>query len=503
MAMNKQITRLAVVAILMIAALIVATTYWQTWASAGLADRQDNALVRVAQFTVDRGKIYADDGRLVLATNVKKKVGGQTFYFRKYPHGDLAPHVIGYSTQSRSRAGLERSQNDYLTGANGSLASVTRREFDELKGVTVKGNDLLLSLNVAAQRVAVQQLAGKCGAAAAIEPSTGRILALASSPTFNSNAIEKHFSRITRAKTSACAFSAPLLDRATQGLYPPGSTFKVVTATAALDSHAFTPESVFNDPGYCEEYGKKVSNAGNPDQNGPEAFGNVTLAQGLQHSINSVYCNIGKKIGAGSILDYAKKFGFYAAPDVELPADAQSPSGLYNPTTRKLFDPKHPEYQVDPGRLAFGQERLLVTPLQMAMVAATIANDGVLMKPHLVDEVRSPTGTLVTRIGPHKERRVMSSQTAQQLTAMMVSVVTGGTGTTVQIPGISVAGKTGTAETGVERHYDTWFIAFAPADAPKVAVAVALENQTGFGATTAGPIAKALMEAILKSGSNT
>jgi penicillin-binding protein A len=499
--MNRQITRLAVTAIFLMTALIVATTYWQTWAAAGLADRQDNALVSVAQFTVDRGRIYASDGKVLLATNVKKKVSGQTYYFRKYPNGALAPHVIGYSTQSRSRAGLEQSQNDYLTGANGSLSSVTQRELDELKGVTVKGNDLLLALNAKAQTVAVNQLRGKCGAAVVIEPATGRILTLASSPTFNPNTVEKHFRRVQNAKTSACAYAAPLLDRATQGLYPPGSTFKVVTATAALDTHAFTPDSVFNDPGYCEEYGKHVSNAGNPDQNGPEAFGNVTLAQGLQHSINSVYCNIGKKIGAGSILDYAKKYGFYASPDVELPADAQSPSGLYQ--HHELFRPKHPEYQVDPGRLAFGQERLLVTPLQMAMVAATIANGGVLMKPHLIDEVRTQSGTLVTRVRPHEVRRVMSTQTAQELNAMMVSVVTGGTGTTVQIPGIQVAGKTGTAETGVASKYDTWFIAFAPAEAPKVAVAVALENQTGFGATTAGPIAKALIEAILKSPSNT
>src|SRR6266536_1527439 len=499
--MNKQITRLAVASIVLIAALIVATTYWQTWAEAGLADRQDNAIQRVAQFTIDRGKIYAGDGRVLLATNVAKHVNGQTLYFRRYPNGSLAPHVIGYSTIGRSTAGLERSENDYLTGANGSLASITRKTFDELKGVTVKGNDLLLSLNVQAQRVAVHQLQGKCGAAVAIEPSTGRVLVLASSPTFNPKAIEKNFSAVERLKTSACSFSAPLLDRATQGLYPPGSTFKVVTASAALDSGAFKPDSTFEDPGYCVEYGKHVSNAGNPES--PETFGTVTLAQGLQHSINSVYCNIGKHIGAGKILEYAERYGFYATPDIELPADAQSPSGLYNPRSRKLFKPKHPEYQVDPGRLAFGQERLLVTPLQMAMVAATVANHGVLMQPHLIDEVLDPGGAIVHRVRPHKVRRVISATTARELTQMMESVVTGGTATNLQLSGVRLAGKTGTAETNVNGKYDSWFIAFAPAQAPRVAVAVALENQTGFGATTAGPIAKALVEAILHQKSNT
>jgi peptidoglycan glycosyltransferase len=227
----------------------------------------------------------------------------------------------------------------------------------------------------------------------------------------------------------------------------------------------------------------------------------VTLAQGLQHSINSVFCNIGKHIGAGEILDYAERFGFYATPDLELPADAQSPSGLYR--KHKLFKPKHPEYQVDPGRLAFGQERLLVTPVQMAMVAATVANGGVLMQPHLVDKVVAPNGSVVVRTHPKKVRRVISPRTAQELTQMMESVVTGGTATNLQIPGVRLAGKTGTAETGVNGKYDAWFIAFAPANDPKVAVAVALENQTGFGATTAGPIAKALIEAILRERSNT
>jgi penicillin-binding protein A len=496
---NRQITRLAVAAIVLLSALIVGTTYWQTWAVAGLADRQDNALASVAQFTVDRGKIYAANGRVVLATNVKRKVSGQTYYFRKYPNGYLAPHVVGYSTQSRSRAGLERSENDYLTGANGDLSSVAQNELDKLTGVTVKGNNLELSLNVRAQETTVRQLGGKCGAAVAIQPQTGRILALASSPTYNPNAVENNFSAITRIRTAACSVAAPLLDRATQGLYPPGSTFKVVTAAAALDSGAFKPDSTFYDPGYCEEYGKRVSNAGNPES--PETFGNVTLAQGLQHSINSVFCNIGKRIGAGKILDYGERFGLYASPDIELPADAQSPSGLYR--KHKLFKPKHPQYQVDPGRLAFGQERLLVTPLQMAMVAATVANGGVLMQPHLIDEVTAPGGSVVRRVRPHKVRRVISPTTAQELTQMMESVVTGGTATNVQIPGVRLAGKTGTAETNVNGKYTTWFIAFAPADKPKVAVAVALENQTGFGATTAGPIAKAIVEAILRQRSNT
>jgi penicillin-binding protein A len=495
---NKQVTRLAVAALVLLSALIVGTTYWQTWAVAGLADRQDNNLARVAQFTVDRGRILTSRGRVVLATNVEKKVAGQTYFFRKYPNGYFAPHVIGYSTQSRSRAGLERSQNDYLTGANGNFSSVTQRELDSLKGVTLRGNDLLLSLDPAAQQTAVHQLSGKCGGAVAIEPKTGRILALASSPTYDPNLIEKDFSAITRKRTTGCAFAAPLLNRATQGLYPPGSTFKVVTAAAALDSGAYKPDSQFDDPGYCIEYGKKVSNAGNPES--PESFGRVTLAQGLQHSINSVFCNVGKQIGAGKILEYAKRFGFYATPNLELPADAQSPSGLYR--RHRLFFPRNPATQVDPGRLAFGQESMIASPVQMAMVAATVANHGVLMQPHLIDSVVAPNGKVVHKTKPQEVRRVISPRTAAELTQMMQSVVTGGTATNLITPGLNLAAKTGTAETGVNGKYDSWLIAFAPANNPKVAVAVALENQTGFGATTAGPIAKSIVQAVLGHRSN-
>jgi peptidoglycan glycosyltransferase len=439
----------------------------------------------------------------VLAENVKKTANGQTLFFRRYPSGDFAPHVVGYSTVSRSRAGLEKSENDYLTGANGSLSTLANTAFDQLKGVTVHGNDVVLALNVQAQRTAVNLLRGKCGGAVAIEPATGRVLTLASGPTYNPNAIEKNYAQVMNAKSAACpTYSAPLLNRATQGLYPPGSTFKTVTAAAALDSGKLKLDSTFYDPGYCTEYGKPVSNAGNPET-GPETFGNVSLATGFQHSINSVFCNIGKQIGAGTILDYARKFGFYQEPGLELPLDAQSPSGLYDQKTHKLFLPKHPETQVDPGRLAFGQERLLVTPVQMAMIAATVANGGILMRPHLVDEVRTRDGKLVSRTLPSRLDRAISAQTAQELTQIMESVVTGGTGTAAQIAGVRVAGKTGTAEIGIRGRYVAWFIAFAPADHPRVAVAVAIENATGFGGQVAAPIAKALMEAILGRKANT
>jgi len=494
--MNRQITKLAVATLVLISALIVATTWWQTWAAAGLADKQDNAIQRVAQFRIKRGLIRAADGT-ILATNVRRKVDGQTLYYRRYPTGRLFANLVGYSTEKRSRAGLEQSENAYLTASNANLSTIFNKTLDRLKGVTITGNDLLLSVRPGVQRVAMQQLTGKCGAAVVMNPKTGKVYALATQPSYNPNLVENRFNLI-KATNAPCQPGAPLLNRATDGLFTPGSTFKVVTATAALNSHKFTPESSFYDPGYCTEYGKRVSNAASPD--GPvESFGQTTLAQGLQHSINSVFCNVGKAIGAGLILDYMKKFGFYKDPPIETPADEKVPSGLYH--GGKLFFPSNPATQVDPGRLAFGQETLAVTPLQMAMVASTIANGGVEMAPQLLDRVVDSGGHTVVRIQPQKLNRVMSRQTASEINSMMVAAVNDGTGGEAAIPGISVAGKTGTAETGNSGINTTWFICFAPADNPRVAVAVTLENQHGFGGQTAAPIAKLLMQAVLKSGS--
>jgi peptidoglycan glycosyltransferase len=494
---NKQIIRLSIGALILMTSLIVATTYWQTWAAAGLAERQDNSIQRVAQFKIKRGLIYARDGRTVLAASRHRRVGGNTLWFRAYPQHQLAAHVVGYSTVARSRAGLERSENDYLTASNSDLNTTIDTTLDKLKGATIVGNNVVTTIDVHAQQVAESLLRGECGAAVVIDVETGAILALASSPGYDPNQIERNYARTQRAAGSPCKPPAPLLDRATQGLYPPGSTFKVITAAAALDTGAFRPDSTFVDPGYCEEYGRRISNAGNPEA--PETFGRLALSTALQHSVNSVFCNIGKQMGAKVILEYAKRFGFYSSPPLETPPSERYPSGLYDRATHKLWDPKDPATQVDPGRLAFGQERMLVTPLQMAMVAATIANKGVVVKPRLVKRITSPDGKTIASSGREELGRAIKPETAAALTEMMVSVVEGGTGTAAQIPGMRVAGKTGTAETGRKDVYIPWFIAFAPADDPKVAVAVVVEDKArGFGGTVSAPIAKALMQAILE-----
>ncbi len=503
--MNRQISRVALVALGLLAALIVATTYWQTWASASLSAREDNEIQRVAQFEIDRGVIYAGNGTTVLATNVRKKINGQTLYLRTYPTNGLASQVVGYSTQSRSRAGIENSLNSYLTGANADLSSLLDAVGSRLKGTTIKGNSVVLTIRPRVQRLAESLLAGTCGAAVLLNPKTGAVYAMASTPGYNPNLIEQPagYAKVQATK-SPCAPepAAPLLNRATQGLFPPGSIFKTITAAAALDDGVYTQSSTFDDPGYCTEYGKKITNA--LDQSGPEAFGVVNLVEAYQHSINAVFCNIGQKLGAKRILDEARKFGFYSVPPLETPSDARSASGTY--VGSKLFDPSTAaQYsRIDPGRLAFGQATMLTTPLQMAMVAAAVANHGLEMKPTLIEKIVAPGGSVIQRLHPQKLRQATKPSTAAALRNMMVEVVQAGTGTAAQIPGVVVAGKTGTAETcSCNTVYDAWFIFFAPAEDPVVAGAVVVELQpNGFGGSIAAPIAKQLMQAILPAPSN-
>ncbi|HEX4525219.1 MAG TPA: penicillin-binding transpeptidase domain-containing protein [Gaiellaceae bacterium] len=497
--MNKQISRVAMVALLLLASLIVATTYWQSWEAPSLAAKQDNAIQRVAQFRIKRGLIYASDGKTVLAANVVRKTPGGTLYFRRYPTNGLASQIVGYSTQGRSRAGIERQENAYLTASNANLGTIFDKLSQSLKGTTVTGNNLVLNIHVGAQKIAETALQGKCGAAVVLNPKTGQVYVMASSPGYNPNKIESAhgYASILRSPSACPGSSSALYNRATEGLYAPGSTFKTVTAAAALDSGKFTPSSSFYDPGYCTEYGVQVHNA--LDQNGPEQFGNVDLIQAYIHSINAVFCNLGIKLGAKTVLDQAKKFGFYSTPPIELPPNEVAPSGLYDFRKHRLFDKPS---AVDPGRLAFGQERMLVTPLQMALVAAGVANNGTIMVPHLVRKVKSAGGSTVVTVHPQVWKHAMTPATAAALNQMMQGVVQSGTGTAAQIPGVKVAGKTGTAETGAANIYTAWFIFFAPADNPQVAGAIAVEHQlNGFGGAIAAPIAKQLMQAILTPAS--
>ncbi len=396
--MNSKIIRLTYVALGLVAVLVVMTTYWQTWAAPELAARQDNSIRRVAEFSIDRGLIFSFEPRKRLARNREREIDGRTLFFRRYPYGPLAAHVVGYSTVGRSRTGLERSLNDYLTASNSNLSTVLDRTLDELRGKPIQGNDVVTTLDLDAQAVANEALGTNCGAVVALDPRTGKVLVMSSSPGFDPNLVEEDFDQIAGI-TANCTPAAPLINRASAGLYVPGSTFKVITASAALESKKYTPDSTFVDPGYCTVYGKRVNNF---DTSRP--FGTIDLTSALAYSVNSVFCNIGLKLGAKAILDQAKRFGFYERPPLETPVDERLTSGLYR--NGRLYYPTR-DSDVDAGRLAFGQERMLVTALQNAMVAGAIGVGGRLMEPHVVARIVGPGGKVVERQTPRLIRKAV------------------------------------------------------------------------------------------------
>jgi peptidoglycan glycosyltransferase len=464
--------------------LISFTAYWQIWAAPGLAARRDNARLVYRQLQVRRGLIYAGNGRTVLARNIERQHDGLDIFLRRYPFGPLFAVPVGYSTVASGRTGLELSENDYLTASNSDLSTFLGNIGDRLSGQVITGNNVITSLSVPAQRAAMRGLTGHVGAVVAMEPSTGRILAMASSPTYNPNKVGSNFTKLSRRGGS------PLLNRVTQGLYAPGSTFKVITATAALQSHKYTPTTLINGMGRCIDVQTvPLCNAGG------ESAGVVTLSDALTYSYNTVFAQVGQAVGQRRLESTMQNFGFFQEPPLDFPSDEMNPSGLYQ--HGRLLSQTAP---VDVGRVAIGQERLGVTPLQMATVVATVGNGGERMRPSLVDRVVSPSGHTIYTMHPQPVERVMTPNTAHELRDMMRRVVEEGTGTAANVEGLSVAGKTGTAETGVSGFNTAWFVAFAPADNPKIAIAVVIEHTPDFGGTISAPIAAQVIKAYLGSG---
>jgi peptidoglycan glycosyltransferase len=315
----------------------------------------------------------------------------------------------------------------------------------------------------------------------AIEPQTGRVRVMASVAGFDPNRVPDDFAALNRAD------GQPLFNRATQSGYPPGSTFKVVTAAAALDSGQFTPESQLDGRSPIDISGVPLSNFSG------EQFGRIDLTTALTHSVNTVWAQVGEKLGKEKLYEYMSRFGFNTRPSLDYPEQQLSRSGVFGDKGRRLLGT---DDGVDIGRVAMGQERLKVTPLQMAMVASAVADDGVLMRPRLGQALIDPDGR-EKEIKPRELRRVMKEETASRLQQMMGNVVREGTGTAAALQGIEVGGKTGTAEVGGNVN-QAWFIGFAPLDNPRIAVAVTVERTTGQGGTVAAPIAKLVMEDLLR-----
>jgi peptidoglycan glycosyltransferase len=475
---NAPIARLFVVVVALFALLVAFTSRWTVFEADALRHNTKNRRDLLEDQRIHRGLIRAGDGT-VLARSIKRS---DDTFVRTYPLPKLFPHAVGYDFIDRGRAGLERNYDDDLAGRKNELGGL----IDRLGGSQREGDDLITSLDPAAQRVAEQQLGDRKGAVVALDPRTGAIKVMASVPGYDPNDI-KRASGFTALNRDS---DAPLLNRVTQSGYPPGSTFKVVTALAAIDSGKYTPDSRVNG-----RNGKPIS--GVPLNNdGGESFGDITLTDALTHSVNTVFGEVGEKIGKQTMKRYMERLGFDEPVQVDLPIDERAASGERN-SKHRIISPT--SGSVDVGRMAIGQDKLTVTPLQMAMVASAVANGGKLMKPHIADRIVDRDGRTVRRIKPEEMSQVMSSDTASKVGAMMAQVVKEGTGTAAALEGIDVAGKTGTAE--VDRKCgpnQLWFIAFAPVQNPRVAIAATVECGTGFGGTVAAPIAKAVMQELLK-----
>ena len=480
--MNRQIVKLFAFIVVLFAVLVGFTSYWSVFDAHALKEKDANKRPLLEQQQIRRGRILAADGT-VIARSVPKGHGNGRRYVRRYPEGSLFGHPIGYSFVRQGDSEFEQFHNDELVGEESEFGSI----LDELTGKTQEGNDVVTNLDPEAQRVAIaglQQVG--FGAVVAIEPASGRVRVLASNPSYDPNLVPEHLGELNTDPTS------PLFNRATQGQYPPGSTFKVVTAAAGLDSGAITPETTINAPGSLDVQGQPLANDFNED------WGSIPLDTALTNSVNTWFAQLGEEVGQTTLFEYMEAFGFGSKPAIDLPSDQLSTSGVFD--SGLLLGRGDP---VDIARIAIGQERLAVTPLQMAEVAAAVANGGHQMKPQIWSRVVDPDGRVTKRLDPSQYSQPMDEQTAAELTTAMEDVVNEGTGTNAAISGVPVAGKTGTAETpfnddcGGADVNQAWFIGFAPADEPKIAIAVSIECTSAFGGDVAAPIFREVAETLL------
>jgi penicillin-binding protein A len=456
---NTPVVRLFGLVIVLFGVLVAFTSRWTVFEAEALRENPENRRVLFAEEKIKRGIIRAADGQ-VLAAN--RALPGDR-YERRYPAGELFSHPVGFTSLDRGRTGLEDYYNDELTGRRSDPIGALER----LLGPRDVGDDLRTVLEPDAQEAAYDGLAGRPGAVVALDVETAAVRVLAATPTYD----------------PTDPANAEVFNRATQGRFPPGSTFKTVTAAAALDSGRYEPGSLVNG-----ENGKVIS--GTPlDNFAGEDFGEISLTEALTNSVNTVWAEVAEKLGRETMAEYMEKFGFYEDPPMDYPDEQMLPSGEAGRRGRLLSPTSG---QIDVGRMGIGQDKLLVTPLQMATVAQTIANGGMRMEPRLVEKVVDPDGRTIDEPLPEEAERVMSEDTASKLAAMMRNVVEQGTGTAAQLEGVDVSGKTGTAEVG-DGTDDLWFIGFTD----RFAVCAMLERQTGgTGGGDAAPIAAQVLKAL-------
>ena len=475
--MERQIRKLGMALLALFLIAFVQINYIQVFAADRIANDPANAQRQlIAEYKVDRGSILAADGTTVLASS--RKSPGALRFQRRYPHGELYAHETGFYSFVFGRTELEQAFNDFLAGDAPELLQQTLT--DLILGRPKQGATIVTTLVPEIQEAAAAAAAAESGdvAIAAIDPTTGDVLAMVSEPSYDPNLLASQDPKVVRDAWDELNADPekPLLSRASDELFPPGSTFKLVTASAALEN-GFGPESLWPNP---NELDLPLTDATIENFGGSTCSGGsqITLADALRQSCNVVFGEVGLALGPEKLAEQARTYGFTAEAGEDLvPFDIPWTSGVF--PAPETFEGRDP-----------------------AVAISAIGNGGVEMQPRLVTEARDPSGRVIATFDPREFSQPLSPANAAALTQMMVGVVEGGTGTAAQIPGVTVAGKTGTAQHGEGANPHAWFVCFAPAEAPQIAVAVIVLDggslsSEATGGALAAPIARAVLEAAL------
>jgi penicillin-binding protein A len=480
---NRSIGRVAAVVLVLFGALFVNLNVITLIQADDLATHPANRRLIIREYSIERGPIVV--GEEAIARSVATETGDLR-YLRTYPEGRLYAHLTGYYSFLLQRSGLESVLNEDLTGRS---TEEVAQNLGELLGASDRaGNAVLLTIDPAVQRAAADALGDVTGAVVAVDPTSGAVLASYSNPTFDPNPLSSHDAAEIRQTWEALNEDAarPLADRALRETYPPGSTFKLVTAAAALEA-GVQPDDLFDDPERFDvpQTSSDIGNFGGGRCNGGEP---LTLAHALRVSCNTTFVELALDLGDEGLADQAERFGFNNDVPFEL--------GVARSAIPREQDPP------SVAQSGIGQRDVRATPMQMALLTASIANGGQLVRPHIVQTVRDPSGSQLRGpagaswdVGPSGDTPV-SPRTAEQLRRMMIDVVDNGTGSRAAIGGVEVGGKTGTAQTAADGNPTVWFVGFA---GQEVAVAVVLPNssQDATGGALAAPIARAVMQAAV------
>jgi peptidoglycan glycosyltransferase len=480
--MSKQIRQVGGALTILLIALLANLTYIQVFQAEELRAMPGNQRAVLEEYSIQRGPILV--GSAAAAQSVPTS-GGDLKYQREYARGPLYVPATGFDSRLYGSTGLEKAANAVLSGSDDRFFVSRLQQL--IAGRDQQGGTVTTTLNAAAQEAAARGIQGKVGAVAAIDPRTGAILTLVQSPSFDPNIIASTSTSESQEYYESLSAdpNEPLLNRPLVKLLAPGSTYKVVVAAAALESGRFTPSSVlpgpaeYTLPGTSTQMGNWFDGPCGPNDQ-------VTLEEALVISCNTAFAWLGNQLGEDALREQSQKFGFDTSFDVPMTAAA----------ARFPTDPDEAQVALS----SIGQYEVRATALAMAQVTGAIGNDGVTMYPNLVGSISAPDLTVLETLQPRTFAQAMSSNHARQLTDMMVAVVSRGTGSNARIPGVTVGGKTGTAETGNDQPNIAWFIALAPAENPEVAVAVMVENAGTTevsGNQLAAPIARDVIEAVL------